>query len=45
VAVIGGGLTGCEAAIHWADQGKKVVLISRSPQLFRKLLAAAPARI
>jgi NADPH-dependent 2,4-dienoyl-CoA reductase/sulfur reductase-like enzyme len=39
IAVIGGGLTGCEVAIHWADQGKKVVLISRSPGLYRKLLA------
>lgn len=39
VAVIGGGLTGCEAAIHWADQGRKVILISRSPELYRKLLS------
>ena len=43
VAVIGGGLTGCEAAIHWADQGRKVILISRSPELFRKVHPRGPA--
>lgn len=37
VAVIGGGLTGCEAAIHWADLGKKVTLISRSPELMKNV--------
>jgi NADPH-dependent 2,4-dienoyl-CoA reductase/sulfur reductase-like enzyme len=39
VAIIGGGLTGCEAAIHWADQGRKVILLSRSPELYRKVRA------
>ncbi len=32
IAVIGGGLTGVEAAIHWSEQGKQVTLISRSAQ-------------
>jgi 2,4-dienoyl-CoA reductase-like NADH-dependent reductase (Old Yellow Enzyme family)/thioredoxin reductase len=44
VAIIGGGLTGCEAAIHWADQGKKVILISRSPQLLRKATGGGPGQ-
>jgi 2,4-dienoyl-CoA reductase-like NADH-dependent reductase (Old Yellow Enzyme family)/thioredoxin reductase len=43
VAIIGGGLTGCEAAIHWADLGRKVILISRSPELFRKVHPRGPA--
>lgn len=37
VAVIGGGLTGCEAAIHWQGLGKKVTLISRSDQLMTRV--------
>lgn len=37
VAVIGGGETGCEAAIHLAALGKKVVLLSRSEKLVKKL--------
>lgn len=36
VAVIGAGLTGTEAAIHWGDQGRDVTLISRSPQILKK---------
>jgi 2,4-dienoyl-CoA reductase-like NADH-dependent reductase (Old Yellow Enzyme family)/thioredoxin reductase len=44
VAIIGGGLTGCEAAIYWADQGKKVILISRSPQLLRKAVGGGPGQ-
>jgi 2-enoate reductase len=35
VVVVGGGLTGCEAAIHWGDQGRKVTLLSRSPQILK----------
>ena len=37
VAVIGGGLTGCEAAIHWQGLGKKVTLISRSAELMPRV--------
>ena len=33
VAVLGGGQTGCECAVHLAREGKKVILISRNPQL------------
>jgi 2,4-dienoyl-CoA reductase-like NADH-dependent reductase (Old Yellow Enzyme family)/thioredoxin reductase len=43
VAIIGGGLTGCETAIHWADQSRKVILISRAPTLFRKIRTRGPA--
>ncbi len=43
VAVIGGGLTGCELAIHLADQGAEVVLISRSEELLRKVQPRRPA--
>ena len=35
VAVIGGGETGCEAAVHLACLGKRVVLLSRSPMIMR----------
>lgn len=35
IAVIGGGEVGCEAAIHYAMQGKAVTLLSRSPLLAR----------
>jgi 2,4-dienoyl-CoA reductase-like NADH-dependent reductase (Old Yellow Enzyme family) len=44
VAIIGGGLTGCEAAIYWTDQGKKVILISRSPKLLRKAVGGGPGQ-
>lgn len=37
VAVIGGGLTGCEAAIHWAEQGRDVTLFSRSEVLLPRV--------
>lgn len=37
VAVIGGGLTGVEAAIHWAEQGKRVTLFSRSKQVLPRV--------
>lgn len=37
VAVIGGGLTGVEAAIHWAEQGKTVTLLSRSAQVLPRV--------
>ena len=43
VVVIGGGLTGCEAAIHWASLGRKVTLISRSAELMRKVKPRNPA--
>lgn len=43
IAVIGGGLTGCEAAIHWAVQGHDVTLISRSKELMRKVQPRLPA--
>lgn len=36
VAVVGGGLTGTEAAIHWGDQGRAVTLVSRSPKILKK---------
>jgi 2,4-dienoyl-CoA reductase-like NADH-dependent reductase (Old Yellow Enzyme family)/NADPH-dependent 2,4-dienoyl-CoA reductase/sulfur reductase-like enzyme len=37
VIVIGGGLTGCEAAIHWAEQGRTVTLLSRSQTLLPRV--------
>ncbi len=37
VAVIGGGLTGVEAAIHWAEQGRRVTLLSRSKQVLPRV--------
>jgi NADPH-dependent 2,4-dienoyl-CoA reductase/sulfur reductase-like enzyme len=43
IAVVGGGLTGCEAAIFWAHHGKKVTLISRSKELMRKVAPRRPA--
>lgn len=43
IAIIGGGLSGCEAAIHFADAGRKVVLISRSKELMRKVKPRRPA--
>ncbi|MGI5937103.1 MAG: FAD-dependent oxidoreductase, partial [Oscillospiraceae bacterium] len=43
IAVVGGGLTGCEAAIFWAHRGKKVALISRSKELMRKVVPRRPA--
>lgn len=43
VAIIGGGLTGCEAAIHWAEKGKNVTLISRSKELMRTFQPRLPA--
>lgn len=33
VAVIGGGLVGCETALHFAKQGKKVYLLEALPKL------------
>lgn len=32
VAIIGGGLVGCENAIHFAQQGKKVTVIEMNPE-------------
>ena len=43
VAVIGGGLTGIEAAIHLAHQGKEVALISRSEKLAPRVKSIGPA--
>ncbi len=43
IAIIGGGLTGCEAAIHFADAGREVILISRSAELMRKVQPRRPA--
>ena len=37
VVVIGGGETGCEAAIYLGAQGKQVVLLSRSEKLVKRL--------
>ena len=37
VIIIGGGLTGCEAAIHWAEQGRQVTLLSRSQELLPRV--------
>lgn len=37
VAVIGGGLTGVESAIHWAEQGRQVTLLSRSAQVLPRV--------
>ncbi len=36
VVVVGAGLTGTEAAIHWGDQGRRVTLVSRSPKILKK---------
>ena len=33
VVVLGGGLAGCEAAIHLAQEGKKVHLVEMRPEL------------
>lgn len=43
IAIIGGGLSGCEAAIHLADAGRSVTLISRSVELMRKVKPRRPA--
>jgi NADPH-dependent 2,4-dienoyl-CoA reductase/sulfur reductase-like enzyme len=37
VVIVGGGLTGCEAAIHWAEQGRRVTLLSRSKELLPRV--------
>ena len=37
LVVIGGGLTGCEAAIHWAEEGRDVTLLSRSAELLPRV--------
>lgn len=37
VAVAGGGLTGVEAAIHWAEQGRQVILLSRSAEVLPRV--------
>ena len=37
VIIIGGGLTGCESAIHWAEQGKQVTILSRSKNLLPRV--------
>ncbi len=37
LAILGGGLTGVESAIHWAERGKQVTLISRSKQLLSRV--------
>ena len=42
VVVIGGGQSGCEAAIHWGDMGKKVTLLSRSPILMKSFVGSSP---
>ncbi len=33
VAVVGGGLIGCEVAVHLAEKGKRVTVLSRSPDI------------
>ena len=43
VVVVGGGLTGCEAAIHWASLGRHVTLVSRSPILMKNVRPRMPA--
>ncbi len=42
VVVVGAGQSGCEAAIHWGDQGKKVTLLSRSPQILKGFAGSSP---
>ena len=37
VLVVGGGLTGVEAAIHWAEAGKQVTLLSRNETLLSRV--------
>ena len=37
VAVIGGGLTGVESAIRWAEQGRQVTLLSRNAQVLPRV--------
>ncbi len=36
IVIVGAGLTGTEAAIHWADEGHHVTLLSRSPKILKK---------
>lgn len=43
VVIIGGGLTGCEAAIHWGSLNRDVTLVSRSKELMRHLQPRMPA--
>lgn len=38
LVVIGGGEVGCEAAVHYAMQGKKVTVLSRSPAVAREAM-------
>ena len=42
VVIVGGGLSGCEAAIHWGDLGKKVTLLSRAPTLLKRFIQTSP---
>jgi len=43
VVIIGGGLTGCEDAIHWAELGRDVTIISRAKELMRRVQPRNPA--
>lgn len=43
VVVVGGGLVGCEAALHLAEQGRRVSLVARPQELAPKANAAVRA--
>lgn len=43
VAVVGGGLVGCETALHLAEQGRRVSLVARPHELAPKANAAVRA--
>ena len=42
VVVIGGGLVGCELALHLAQNGKKVTIIEALPDILKSGIALPP---
>lgn len=43
VVILGGGLTACEAAIHLADQGRNVTLVTHGDKLMNRVAMVGPA--
>lgn len=43
IVIIGGGLTACETAIHFAYQGRDVSLVCRSKRLMQRVTMVGPA--